>query len=111
MRYQSAAEMRADLKRLKRQTASHPSIAVPRAARSAAPRARPNLWWLAGSALVATILAVALAFWLRSPVAAPKVAGYTKLTNNRERKFLPLVTDGTRLYFVMPKKIFWPIRT
>jgi Tol biopolymer transport system component/predicted Ser/Thr protein kinase len=109
MRYQSAAEMRADLKRLKRQTASHPSIAVPRAARSAAPRARPNLWWLAGSALVATILAVALAFWLRSPVAAPKVAGYTKLTNNRERKFLPLVTDGTRLYFVMPKKIGWTI--
>ena len=31
MRYQSAAEMRADLKRLKRQTASQPSIAWPRA--------------------------------------------------------------------------------
>ena len=30
MRYQSAAEMRADLKRLKRQTASQPSIAVPK---------------------------------------------------------------------------------
>ena len=31
MRYQSAAEMRADLKRLKRQTTSQPSIAAPKA--------------------------------------------------------------------------------
>jgi serine/threonine protein kinase/Tol biopolymer transport system component len=109
LRYQSAAEMRADLKRLKRQTTSQPSIAVPQAARSAAPRARPKVWWLAGSAVVATILAVALAFWFRSPSSAPRVLGYTQLTNDRERKFPPLVTDGTRLYFSMPKKTGWTI--
>ncbi len=108
MRYQSAAEMRADLKRLKRQTASHPSIAVPGAGKSAQPRTWQHLRWLALLGLLATVIA-ALAFWFRPPLPAPKVLGYTSLTSDRQRKFPPLVTDGTRLYFMMPKKTGWTI--
>ena len=109
MRYQSAAEMRADLKRLRRQSASHSSRAVPSAGKSAAePRAWLRPRWLVLLGLVLALI-VALAFWFRAPLPPPKVLGYTQLTNNRERKFPPLVTDGARLYFIMPKKTGWTI--
>ena len=52
---------------------------------------------------------VALAFWFLAPLPAPKVLSYTPLTHDRERKYPPLVTDGTRLYFMMPKKTGWTI--
>src|SRR5438034_2310980 len=61
MRYQSAAEMRADLKRLKRQTASQASIAVPRA-RAAESHRWLQLRWLALLGLLVSGI-VALAFW------------------------------------------------
>jgi Tol biopolymer transport system component len=47
--------------------------------------------------------------WLRSPLPTPKVTNITQLTNNRERKFPPLVTDGTRLYFITPQKAGWSV--
>ncbi len=34
---------------------------------------------------------------------------YTPLTHDREKKFPPLVTDGSRLYFLTPKKAGWTI--
>ena len=107
MRYQSAAEMLADLKRLKRQTASHPSIAVPRSGAAESHR-RPHLRWLALLGLLAIVI-VALGFWYLAPLPAPKVLSYTPLTHDRERKSPPLVTDGSRLYFMMPKKTGWTI--
>jgi Tol biopolymer transport system component len=107
MRYQSAAEMRADLKRLQRQTASHPSVAVPRAG-SAESHKWPQLWWLALLGLLAAGI-VALGFWFLAPLPAPKVLSYTALTHDRARKNDPLVTDGSRLYFAMPKKTGWTI--
>jgi Tol biopolymer transport system component/predicted Ser/Thr protein kinase len=107
LRYQHASEMRADLKRLRQQTASHPSIAVPKTAEVRP--GRPHLRWLALLGGVATLAIAALAFWFRAPLPAPKVLGYTPLTHDRERKFPPLVTDGTRLYFMMPKKTGWTI--
>jgi len=61
------------------------------------------------SAVVYATFIVALVFWLRSPLTAPKVLGYTPLTSDRERKFPPLVTDGTRLYFMMPQKDRWTL--
>jgi eukaryotic-like serine/threonine-protein kinase len=112
LRYQHASEMRADLKRLRQQTASHPSIpsvAVPKAVTSEARHRWPHLRWVALLGGLATLVIVALTFWFRSPPPAPKVLGYTPLTHDRERKFPPLVTDGTRLYFMMPKKTGWTI--
>jgi hypothetical protein len=52
---------------------------------------------------------VALALWVRAPLPAPKVLSYTPLTHDRELKGERLVTDGTRLYFTIPKKIGWTI--
>src|SRR5437870_8476777 len=101
MRYQSAAEMRADLKRLKRQTASQASIAVPRA-RAAESHRWLQLRWLALLGLLVSGI-VGLGFWFLAPLPAPKVVAYTPLTHDRQRKFPPLVTDGSRLYFMMPK--------
>jgi protein kinase-like protein len=107
MRYQSAAEMRADLKRLRRQTTSHPSIAMARAGATESHR-WPRLRWLTLLGLLVTGI-VAVAFWFLAPLPAPKVLGFTPLTHDRERKYPPLVTDGTRLYFMMPKKVGWTI--
>ncbi len=109
LRYQHASEMRADLKRLRQQTTSHPSITVPKTAASEAWHEWLHLRWLALLGVLATLAIVALAFWFRAPVPAPKVVGYTPLTHDRERKFPPLVTDGTRLYFTMPRKTGWTI--
>jgi serine/threonine protein kinase/Tol biopolymer transport system component len=107
MRYQSAAEMRADLKRLKRQSASHPTIAVARDG-----VAESHAWlrreWIALLGLLVVGIA-ALMFWLRTPLPGPKVLSYTPLTHDRERKYPRLLTDGPRLYFVMPKKIGWTV--
>jgi eukaryotic-like serine/threonine-protein kinase len=107
MRYQSAAEMRADLKRLKRQTSSHSSVAVTKTVMPDARRRSPHRSWLALLG-VAVILAAAAGFWL-VPLPAPKVLAYTPLTSDRQKKFDPLVTDGSRLYFVMPGKSGWTI--
>jgi serine/threonine protein kinase/Tol biopolymer transport system component len=107
MRYQSAAEMRGDLKRLKRQSASQPSAAMPISG-----AAESHLWlrlrWLALLGLLVSGIAAG-AFWFLAPVPPPKVLSYTPLTQDRERKYPPLVTDGSRLYFMMPKKAGWTI--
>jgi eukaryotic-like serine/threonine-protein kinase len=109
LRYQHASEMRADLKRLRQQTTSHPSIAVPVAVVPEARPGRPGLRWLILLGALAALVIVALVFWLRSSLTAPKVLSYTPLTSDRERKFPPLVTDGTRLYFMMPQKDRWTL--
>jgi len=103
MRYQSAAEMRADLKRLKRQTTSQLSIAVPKAGTAASHR-WPRLRWLGLLGLLLSGI-VAVGFWFLAPLPAPKVLAYTPLTHDRGRKYPPLVTDGSRLYFMMPNKV------
>ena len=108
MRYQSAAEMRADLKRLKRQTSSHSSVAVTKAVAPDPQRSSPHRSWLALLG-VAVILVAAVAFWFLVPLPAPKVLAYTPLTSDRQKKFDPLVTDGSRLYFLMPGKSGWTI--
>jgi Tol biopolymer transport system component/predicted Ser/Thr protein kinase len=99
VRYQHASELRADLKRLKRDTDSGRSAASVVAAEKPITHAAKGRWgWMAIGALAIVLVAV-LGYWLTRPLPPPKVSGYTRITNDGRVKY-DVVTDGTRLYFV-----------
>src|SRR5882724_338231 len=83
LRYQSAAEMRADVKRLKRDLESGPLRAW---ARTAGPRPgiSARIIVLGVSALVAS--AVALTLWLHSPATSTRVLDSLQLTSDAQPK-------------------------
>jgi eukaryotic-like serine/threonine-protein kinase len=106
LRYQTAAELRADLKRLKRdfdsgrsgvtapvQSAVLSAAAGATVARPAAPRSR---WLTMGAA--ALIGAVILVYLLRPGLPPPRVTGSARVTaDGRDKE--PAFTDGSRIYF------------
>jgi eukaryotic-like serine/threonine-protein kinase len=102
LRYQTATELRADLKRLRRDTELSKSgtfAALPSTTEMHAEtrgRKRSYTWAVAaGSALIATIVA----FVLVRPVEPPRVLRTVQLTNTNRPK-ADVVTDGSRLYFI-----------
>ena len=116
LRCQSAAELRADLKRLRRDTESGRAAAVaatsdrrpPTAAASLGEkRGRRKVAMTLGGAVV-VVLAVA-AFWLTRPLPSPKAHNYVQLTNDSRAKFPPIVTDGSRIYFTEPAGTGWAL--
>ena len=126
LRYQSAAEMRADLQRLKRDTESGrssaravqpgsveesqvaPSKTTSGSQRtSAAEPGPPKKWWIrAVPAAIAVVVLAILALRFAFPLPPLKVSGIVQLTNDGRAKFSPgffgssLATDGSRLYYV-----------
>jgi serine/threonine protein kinase/Tol biopolymer transport system component len=128
LRYQGAAEMRADLQRLKRDTESGRSSTRPvlpggpevaevtspkttsgsRPASEAKPEPHPRRWWIGAVLAAIAMIAIALlAFRFVVPLPPLKVSGYTQLTNDGRAKlwpalgyYIPIVTDGSRIYFV-----------
>ena len=103
LRYQTAAELRADLKRLKRDLDLGRSGTIPavRAALDDVPEWHPSsrwqTWALVGGALLT--LAVILGYVPTRPAAAPRVLRTVQLTNTNRPKS-DIVTDGSRLYFI-----------
>jgi eukaryotic-like serine/threonine-protein kinase len=122
LRYQSASDLRSELKRLKRDTSSGTPTAVAASGRapvatgsggagataaavtdSSSDRALAvHLARRHGKALVGGLAAVAaagtaLVYWLVPPLPPPKVSGYAQITHDARPKFL-MGTDGSRLY-------------
>jgi serine/threonine protein kinase len=106
LRYQHSSEIRADLQRLKRDSATASTVPSALASRSHRPLASRR-WKLA---LVAAFLISFLAFIILGPLPHPTVTGYKQVTDDGEVKLgygnLPhaidgtLFTDGPRLYFI-----------
>jgi len=92
-RYQSAADLRADLKRLKRETTSGRMTA---ATPAMIDRLQKRLWpWLAGLAGAVVLLLVLIhLFW---PLPPPRVTGSAQITHDQAQKN-GIVTDGSRLF-------------
>ncbi|PYV32393.1 MAG: hypothetical protein DMG22_13530 [Acidobacteria bacterium] len=104
LRYQVASELRADLKRLKRDTDSGrtgATSAIPAAVegvRETRPHHRWRAWAaISGGALIA--ITAIVGYLLTRPAALPRVLRTVQLTTNNRQKS-GVVTDGTRLYFV-----------
>jgi serine/threonine protein kinase/Tol biopolymer transport system component len=110
LRYQSAAEMRADLQRLKRDTDSGRSAATISAATSGISAAavtggssasvRPvrsswKIWAVVGG--VALVVLAAFIYVQSRPLPQPKVSGYVPITHDGNQKSLA-GTDGARLF-------------
>lgn len=98
LRYQHASEMRADLRRLKRDTESGKSVTMPVPVRSGV-SIPPWLWLISAAGLLA------VAWFLRPTIPAPTVISTTQLTQDGvpktywDRAEFPLATDGSRVYF------------
>jgi eukaryotic-like serine/threonine-protein kinase len=95
IRYQHAADLRADLKGLKRDTDSGKAAAPTDIKTPSRIVLRDHRWAIpiAVAALVALV-----AVWLRPPLPAPRILSTTQITNDNLPKD-QLVTDGPRLYF------------
>ena len=104
LRYQTAGELRGDLKRLKRDLdLEHSGVtsALPGAleeTRETQARSRWQSWVVAGGGVLLTVIAI-LSYVLTRPVAPPRVLQTVQLTNTNRPKS-DIVADSSRLYFI-----------
>jgi len=119
LRCQTAAELRADLKRLKRDTESGRARVVgehlygapatkparegrPDEVGTGAGPPLPRRWAAIALAAAVVMAGAALAYWLTRPLPPPKILNSVQITNDGRRKSgaSGLVTDGPRVYFM-----------
>ena len=108
LRYQSAAELRADLKRLKRDTSSGESVTVA----AAAPRSRRSrLWYGLGAALLAVVAVAAGVFiWRATPSRTLRVTNPRQVTTGLAQEDYPSWRpDGTQVAYQSDEAGEWDI--
>lgn len=108
LRYQSAAEMAVDLKRLRREVesgrTSAATVAIPVVAASSAAVAASRRRWGIPLALAGVAVLALLAWYFRPVQPPPRIARFTQITHDGWQKVsfgqtAPVVlTDGTRLF-------------
>ena len=98
IRYQSASELRADLRRLKRDTDSDKILTVQSHESSAVRPPQPKRARRATLMAMTALLVIAAVGWLLLPSPMPKVVGLKQITRDGFFKGR-LVTDGSRVYF------------
>jgi Tol biopolymer transport system component/predicted Ser/Thr protein kinase len=96
LRYQHAADLGSDLKRLKRDTTSGKVSAATPAAVTTPVAKKGIVAWTIGTA--AALLLAATAIWFFMPVTHPRVTGSIQLTHEGKNACC-VVTDGSRIYF------------
>jgi serine/threonine protein kinase len=98
-RYQTASDMRADLKRLQRDLnsgRSQPAF-THTTSRRAWPVRRTIRWSYVAAAL--TIVSAALAWWSIRPLPPPRIVGTTQITTDGLTKYMPLPSGASRLFY------------
>jgi serine/threonine protein kinase/Tol biopolymer transport system component len=98
LRYRSAADLRTDLKRLKRDTDSGKSFSGVVAAVAPVAPTKSVRWTLWVAILAALACVAILAVWLRAPLPPPRITNSKQITSDSLPKF-SMVTDGNRIYF------------
>src|SRR5277367_1051164 len=97
-RYQTAGELMVDLRRLKRaELGSSETSLKTKMPSPASPWWRAKSFWIVGIAAVALIAFLIVALRAPAPVSGPLES--QQITFSNETKGLPIVTDGSRLYF------------
>ena len=109
LRYQTASDFRADIRRLLREIDSSPTASGSRSGRSPVQRsARPRWFWpVAACALIVVMVGAASFFWLTASPAAPdwSRAAHVQLTNHPGTEFFPsLAPDGKSFVFASNEK-------
>ncbi len=98
-RYQTASDLRADLKRLQRDLNSHGSqpAFTPAPSRRTRPVRRRIRWSYVAGTL--TVIAAGLAWWFIRPLPPPRIVGTTQITTDGLTKYMPLLSGASRLFY------------